>query len=60
MKSQMLDTYKMTFHSLISKKTIYSTLEAHDTIINPSLEAVLATDNWAREYAQQCIKKAKL
>ncbi|MDH2882111.1 1-deoxy-D-xylulose-5-phosphate reductoisomerase [Bacillus cytotoxicus] len=42
------------------EKTIYSTLEAHDTIINPSLEAVLAADNWAREYAQQCIKKAKL
>ncbi|MBO1581462.1 1-deoxy-D-xylulose-5-phosphate reductoisomerase [Bacillus sp. XF8] len=33
------------------EKTIYSTLEAHHSIANPSLETVLEVDRWAREYA---------
>ncbi|PFE01285.1 1-deoxy-D-xylulose-5-phosphate reductoisomerase [Bacillus sp. AFS023182] len=37
------------------EKTIYSTLEAHHNIINPSLEAVLEADRWAREYANELL-----
>ncbi|PDX97823.1 1-deoxy-D-xylulose 5-phosphate reductoisomerase [Bacillus pseudomycoides] len=39
------------------EKTIYSTLEAHHSITNPSLETVLEADRWAREYANQLLVK---
>ncbi|KEK23291.1 1-deoxy-D-xylulose-5-phosphate reductoisomerase [Bacillus gaemokensis] len=37
------------------EKTIYSTLEAHHNITNPSLETVLEVDRWAREYANELL-----
>ncbi|RFT65088.1 1-deoxy-D-xylulose 5-phosphate reductoisomerase [Bacillus clarus] len=39
------------------EKTIYATLEAHHNIKNPSLEAILEADQWAREYANQLLIK---
>jgi 1-deoxy-D-xylulose-5-phosphate reductoisomerase len=36
---------------------IEQTLDAHATVANPSLEQVLAADDWARAYARGCIEK---
>ncbi|QBP90694.1 1-deoxy-D-xylulose-5-phosphate reductoisomerase [Bacillus mycoides] len=42
------------------EKTIYKTIEAHHNIKDPSLDAILEADQWAREYAHQLlIKRAK-
>ncbi|PEP54612.1 1-deoxy-D-xylulose-5-phosphate reductoisomerase [Bacillus pseudomycoides] len=37
------------------EKTIYSTLEAHQSIAKPDLETVLDADHWAREYANELL-----
>ncbi|WP_242222449.1 1-deoxy-D-xylulose-5-phosphate reductoisomerase [Bacillus cereus group sp. BfR-BA-01380] len=46
---------KISFFDI--EKTIYSALEAHHNIANPSLEEVLAADQWARQYANQLLVK---
>ncbi|MCH4569896.1 1-deoxy-D-xylulose-5-phosphate reductoisomerase [Bacillus sp. ES1-5] len=44
---------KISFFDI--EKTIYSTLEAHQSIANPDLETVLDADHWAREYANELL-----
>ncbi|MEI4802582.1 1-deoxy-D-xylulose-5-phosphate reductoisomerase [Bacillus sp. FJAT-51639] len=46
---------KISFFDI--EKTIYSALESHHNIANPSLEEVLAADQWARQYANQLLVK---
>ena len=41
-------------------KTIYKTVEAHHNVNDPSLDAILEADQWARQYAHQLLlKRAK-
>ncbi len=41
------------------EKTIYKTVEAHHNVKDPSLDAILEADQWARQYANELlIKKA--
>ncbi len=44
----------------ILKKTIYKTVEAHHNVKNPSLDAILEADQWARQYAHQLLIKKEL
>ncbi|ENQ3079763.1 1-deoxy-D-xylulose-5-phosphate reductoisomerase [Bacillus cereus] len=46
---------KISFFDI--ENTIYSALEAHHNIANPTLEEVLAADQWARRYANQLLVK---
>ncbi len=44
----------------ILKKQFTKQLEAHHNVKNPSLDAILEADQWARQYAHQLlIKRAK-
>ncbi|MDP7978194.1 1-deoxy-D-xylulose-5-phosphate reductoisomerase [Bacillus multifaciens] len=46
---------KISFFDI--ENTIYSALEAHHNTANPTLEEVLAADQWARRYANQLLVK---
>ncbi|MBL1705612.1 1-deoxy-D-xylulose-5-phosphate reductoisomerase, partial [Klebsiella pneumoniae] len=37
------------------EKTIHKTVEAHHNVKNPSLDAILEADQWARQYANQLL-----
>uniref|UniRef100_UPI00358DB4B3 hypothetical protein n=1 Tax=Bacillus anthracis TaxID=1392 RepID=UPI00358DB4B3 len=39
------------------EKTIYKTVEAHHNVKDPSLDAILEADQWARQYANQLLIK---
>ena len=39
------------------EKTIYKTVEAHHNVKDPSLDAILEADRWARQYANGVNKK---
>ncbi len=44
----------------ILKKQFTKTVEAHHNVNDPSLDAILEADQWARQYAHQLlIKRAK-
>ena len=38
-------------------KTIYKTVEAHHNVKDPSLDAILEADQWARQYANELLKR---
>ena len=40
------------------EKTIYTTIEAHHNVKDPSLDAILEADQWARQYANGVNKKS--
>ncbi|MCP1124237.1 1-deoxy-D-xylulose-5-phosphate reductoisomerase [Bacillus sp. 3103sda1] len=46
---------KISFFDI--EKTIYSALESHHNIANPSLEEILEADHWARQYANELLVK---
>ncbi|MEC2376940.1 1-deoxy-D-xylulose-5-phosphate reductoisomerase, partial [Bacillus thuringiensis] len=39
------------------EKTIYTTIEAHHNVKDPSLDAILEADQWARQYANELLIK---
>ena len=49
---------KIKFLSI--ERIIEKTINAHTNISNPSLEEVLATDAWARDYASKLIESGDI